>query len=60
MSDELGSLIKETTAPSTIGKLEGSLVLKSKNKEWQQIVADSKTETYYHERNNKMKALKHK
>jgi len=34
MSDELGSLIKETTAPSTIGKLEGPLVLKSKNQQW--------------------------
>jgi hypothetical protein len=31
MSDEFGSLIKEVDPPSTVGKFEGSVVLKTKN-----------------------------
>jgi len=55
MSDELGSLIKETPAPSTIGKIDGPLVLKSKNTAWQNIVKEStNNEAYYHDRKAKI------
>jgi len=33
MSDEIGSLIKEANPPSTLGKIEGS-VLELKSKNW--------------------------
>jgi len=53
MSDELGSLIKEAGVPSSVGKVEGTLVLKSKNKEWQQKWESSQNENYYHDRASK-------
>jgi len=53
MSDELGSLIKEANPPSTVGKVEGTLVLKAKNPEWQEKWESSQKESYY----SKKKAL---
>jgi len=55
MHDNLGSLIKEANAPSTVGRMEGPLVLKSKNVEWQAIAENSKQENYYHEKQMKRK-----
>ena len=35
MSDEYGSLIREAIPPAVVGKVEGTLILKSKAPKWQ-------------------------
>ena len=40
-------MIKEANPPSSIGKVEGTLVLKSKNPQWQNKYQGSLKEGYY-------------
>ena len=47
-----GSMIKEANPPSTIGKVEGPLVLKSKNSQWQDKYQGSLKEGYYQKSKN--------
>jgi len=55
MQDELGSLIREATAPNTVGKIEGAIELKSKNVELQSRLESTKQEDYYSQKNAKSK-----